>query len=354
MLKVQTERLFKYHKVMILVLIIMIAASRLVADRVMKSESVSPYKSDAVSERFDELLEQSEGMTLEECAQFIETRQLSSLKGGAEQDEITAVMLYRSELQKCFEVRGYRNYCLYGKGIVSIDIPKDINTNNEKYAGFAVPKVVNSDAFMKYLYMSSFSLIPVIILLLTAVLRADSYEKGVERQIMLSAERAGFHRVREWIMISVIALVCAAEQLSLLIMSGALGRNEYSSAPLQSVTGFTTSAFRGTITQFIVFIIARQLLSAVLCYQVFAILAQKLCSVKRYILAAFGITALMSLASYYIPELSPYMFASIGKTENMAYSLDYISIIDGSEAPLVIILMSSVICGLIIWRREEN
>lgn len=350
MFSMQLRNTFRYHLPVLIFVLLAIAASRLIGLRSIQSETYSPYMTTEVSTRFDDLLRQSEGMTLEERAHFITEQQSAAFLSATDQNEINAVMRYQSELQHCFEVRGYRNYGLYGKGIVSMDIPQDIK-NSRKYSGFAVPEVVNPDPFKKYLYLSSFSILPVIVMLLTAVLQADSYEKGVERQICLSAERAAFSRRRELIMILLITLICAAEQLSLLIISGAFFRAEYTTASLQSVTGFGSLSFRGTIVQVCVFTTVRQLLGALLCYELFALLAEKLCSVKKYILSALGAVALMSLAAFYIPELSPYMFAAVGKTENILRSLDYISLIDGSEAPVAIVLLSSLTGALAAVRR---
>lgn len=353
MLDIQMKHLFRYHAVLLVVLLSLIAASRAVGIKMMNSAAYSSYMSAETAEKFNELVKDTEDMTLEECAEYIDGEQTEALikKGGSA--KLDAINRYKMQLQNCFEVRGFRSYCRTGKGIVSLNMPPDLKINSQKYRGMEIPQVVNGDPFSKYLYLSTFSVMPFIIMLLVGVMSADGHEKGIYRQIDISAELKAFYKSREVLMIGLVVLICLADQLSLMMISGVLERPEYRTAAVQSVFGFGGSAFRARISQVIIWTAVKELLSGLLCYNIFTLTARHLCSMKKYIIACTAVISVMSVAAVYIPELAPYMFAGITDTNTVLYHLSYINRMDASEAPVVIIIMLSALAGLWQWRYQS-
>ena len=352
MLDVQLKHLFRYHAVLLVILIMLIAASRAVGIKMMDSADYKTYMSAETEEKFNEMLESTDGKSLEECAEYLERKREQSFMNQNNKAELDAVIRYQSELQNCFDVRGWRNYCRYGKGIVSLNMPEDLMSKPQKYRGFEVPQVVNGDPFSKYVYLSTFSVMPLLVMLLVGVMSADGHEKGVFRQVDISAELKVYYKSRELLMICLVIILWAADQISLMMISGVLERPEYSKAAVQSILGFGNSAFRAKISQVIVWTAAKELLCGLLCYNIFTLLARHLCSMKKYMIACTAMISVMSAAAVYISELAPYMFAGITDTNTVLYRLGYISRLDASEAPVVIIGMTSVLGGLCQWRYQ--
>ena len=353
MFDIQLKHLFRYHLILLLILILFIALSRVIGIKMMNSEKYKNYMSAETEEIFNEMVESTEGMTLEECAEYIERRQEQSFMKQDNKAELDAIMRYQTELQYCFDVRGWRNYCRYGKGIVSLNMPADLRSNSQKYSGFEVPQVVNSDPFSRYIYLSTFSAAPLLIMLLVGAMSADGHEKGIFKQVDISAELKAYYKSKELLMVILVLFICITDQLSLMIISGILERPEYSKAAFQSILGFGSSAFRARISQVIVWTSAKEIISGLLCYNIFTMLARHLCSMKKYIIACSAIISVMSAAAIYIPEFAPYMFAGITDTNNVLYRLGYINRMDASEAPVVIIGMASVLAGLWQWRYQS-
>lgn len=354
MLELQVKQLFKYHIVLISVIIAIIALSRVVGITLMKNDRFSQYMSPNTAVEFDKLLDSTSDMTLEECAEYIERKQTEAIINGEDKAVTEAITRYNTELQRCFAVRGYRNYSRYGKGIVSLNIPSDLKAAPEKYRGYAVPRVVNSDAFSRYIFLSSFSIMPIIVMLITAVLSADGLEKGVFKQTNISAEAKAFYRAKEIMTVVFICIIYIADQLSVMLLSGVFERPEYRTSSVQGIVGFGTSAFRGTISQVIMWVFIRGLLSMLLCYNIFELIAKALSSLKKYIIVCTSLTALLSVSAAYMPALSPYMFCGITKISDVLYDLDYVKSLDASEGLIVIISMCSLLGGLFVWRRENN
>ena len=351
--KLQLGQILKYHWASLLAALLLMALSRGAGMFLMGSRSFSPYLSPEAEEIFIELMEDSRDLTLEQSAAFLLDRQQQAFINGFDQPRQDALMRYQSCLQNCFEVRGYRSYARTGRGLVSLNFAEDIRTAPEKYRGFGLPSLADGDPFEKYLYLSGYSLMPIVIMLLTGTLTADGSQRGVFRQVELSAGSRGFYRGKRLIMTGLTVLLWALEELSLLIMTGALARTEYRSATLQSLPGWGTSAFRGSISQAMVFLSVRHLLCGLMCLELFTLLGMRLASVKKFILWCSGLIAVMSLAGHYVPALGPYMFAGLIPSGELLSQVSYIGPIDGSEAPAVIICFSALLGGLLTSGKRE-
>ncbi len=306
------------------------------------------YMTEKETEYYTQLLENTDGMSLEERYEYIFNYRIQSYQNINEEMN-NAISRYEDKLRYCYILNGVINYTKTGKGLVDAYMPSDLSENSRLYASLDKPTVINDEPFLKFLDLQSWNIMPILVLLITGVFIADSYEKRLHLVINVSRESKRFYRSRETVMAGFIFLIYSINFAADLLLSGYLSAG-YLNAAIQSVTYFIFSHINLTVGKTIVWLYVTQLLSLYICYSIFVLIARTVCSMKKYITASAAIIIIMSAFSIYLPDAAPYMFAAICDKKVLLSSISYIQIMDASEIVTVLFVYFMILAGVSAWR----
>ena len=314
MLSYELYRIFKKHAVLITAIVFMIAFSKALCLYLQSKESFIPYLSSVGRECFIKLLDESRGFSLDERTVFI-TEKTQTANTPSMQE---AASRYSSLLRGCYRVKGYTDYAKSGRGIIDQQVPDDLLSDSEFYASLDEPTVVDTDPYSRLIRLLSFDISPLWIMLFVGTLSADSYEKGVPRQTAITKNSCRYTAVRLICGLMLNMLIYTLSFAGDMLICEAV-QSDYMTASFQStgLSGKLDCTVMGSIL--LLFIIG--LVSCMICYFTFEILAKVLRSVRKYILAGGAIILSMSSAAVYISCLSPYLFAAVRDKGEMLSAL---------------------------------
>lgn len=349
MYKYQLKRLFSKYLLVILICVFAMAAVKAVVVISMNNVEIMSYLTKSQTEHYNGLLEESSGMSLAERAEYIYNYSLESSQNN-NADVLAAISKYNYRLDDCFVVEGVINYSKTGSGLVSAEIPLDLLENAQLYASLDQPEVINDEPFLKLLELQSWSIVPIVIMLVVGVFIADSYEKGIHLVINISKQAKKFYRSRELILAGFIFLLHGINFSADLLISGFDLSAEYMNATVQSVNFFGFSHINLTIGQVTGWLYVTSLLSVYICYGIFLLTARKARSMKIYITVCAGVIIIMSAFAIYLPNSAPYVFAAITDKNVMLRCIDYIPFIGASEIVTVLAVYLLILAGISAWR----
>jgi len=314
MIRYELYRIFKKHALVITAVILMIALSKALCSYLQSRESFSPYLSDEGRECFMQLLDESQGMSIDERTRFITDKQQTADTPYKQE----AASRYSSLLRGCYRVKGYTDYAKGGRGIIDQQVPDDLVSNKEFYAALETPTVIDNDSYMKLIRLLSFDISPLWTMLFVGALSADSHEKGVAKQAAIAKNSHPYTAIRLVCGLMLVSLFYTLSFASDMLICGAF-QSDYLTASFQS-TGLS-GKLECTVMGSILLLFLIGLVSCVVCFFTFEIFAKALCSVRKYILASGTLIVAMSSAAVYISRLSPYLFAAVRDKGEMLFVL---------------------------------
>ena len=345
----QIKRLFTKYLFLILACILSAAAIKILTIYRWKNDIARNYMSEKETGYYTQLLESTSEMSLEQRSKYIYDHRIE-LSENTDEELDDAINRYEDKLRYCYIINGIINYAKTGKGLVDAYVPNDLNENSVLYASLEKPTVINDEPFLKFLDLQSRSIMPIIVLLITGVFIADSYEKRLHLMINISKCSKQFYKSRETVIVIFIFLIYSIDFIVDLLASGYLASYGYMNAAIQSVPYFIFSHIDLTVGETIRWLYIVQLISLYICYNIFVLISRAVCSIKKYITISAAVIIVMSAFSSYFPEAAPYMFASICDKKMLLSSISYIKMIEISEiitTPFVFLL---ILVGILTWR----
>ncbi len=344
----QFKRLFGKYFFAVLIFIFVCFISKIYILNSFENDENYFYLDKKTSEYYDRLVELSEGMTLEECCKFINNYQLENSEK-LDKAQRNAVSRYRSDLQNLIAKKGEIDYCRTGSGIVSPLISDDVKSIPELLKKLDTPTVVNPQHFLKFLKLQSGDIFVIFLLIMVGFSAADDYEKRMNIAVDISKNSKSFYKNQEIIFLIMIFVFFTLNFIIDLLLTGNFNAGGYKNATIQSAFNVRSDV---TIIQTIIWLYFTRLFAVIISYQSFMIIAKKACSVKMYMIFAFGLIFLMSSAAVYLPFLSPYLFSAVGDKTDMISNIDYIKNFGISEMSVSAAAYLILICGLGIFRRR--
>jgi len=318
----QLKRLFTKYLFVILFCVLAAAVIKVITVYRWQNDPVKNYMTEKENGYYSQLLENTDGMSLEKRSEYIFNYRIKSSEN-IDEELNNAISRYEDKLRYCYILNGVINYAKTGKGLVDAYVPSDLSENSKLYASLDKPTVINDEPFLKFLDLQSWSIMPILVLLITGVFIADSYEKRMHLVISISKGSKLFYKSRETVIVIFILGIYSINFLADLSISGCLA-SEYTNASIQSVPYFIFSHINFTVGKTIAWLYVIQLLSLYICYSIFLLIARTVCSVKKYITVSAAIIIIMSAFSVYLPDVTPYMFAAICDKKVLLGSISYI------------------------------
>lgn len=345
----QLKRLFTKYLFVILICVFLAAVIKFITVYRRQNDLVRNYMTEKETEYFSQLLENTDGMPLEQRSEYIYDYRIKSYEN-TDEELNNAISRYEDKLRYCYILNGIINYAKTGKGLVDAYVPSDLSENSKPYASLAEPTVINDEPFLKFLDLQSWNIMPVIVLLITGVFIADGYEKRMHLVIDISKESKRFYRSRETVIVIFIFLIYSINFIADLSISGCSATRGYMNASIQSVPYFIFSHIELTVGGTIVWLYITKLFALYICYGIFVLIARAVCSMKKFITASAAIVIIMSAFSAYLPNAAPYMFAAICNKTALLSSIGYIGIIEASEIVTVMFVYFLILVGISAWR----
>lgn len=344
----QLKRLFTKYFLVILLCVLAAAVIKVITVYRWQNDLVRNYMTEKETEYYSQLLENTDGMPLEKRSEYIFNYRIRSSEN-IDEELNNAISRYEDKLRYCYILSGIINYAKTGKGLIDAYIPSDLSKNSRLYASLEKPTVINDEPFLKFLDLQSWNIMPVLVLLITGVFIADSYEKRMHLVINISKSAKLFYKSRETVIVIFIFLICSINFIVDLSISG-YSASGYINASVQSVPYFIFSHINLTVGKTIVWLYITQLLSLYISYSIFVLIARTVCSVKKYMTVSAAIIIIMSAFSVYLPDAAPYMFAAICDKKVLLGSVSYIQIIDASEIVTILFVYFLILVGVSTWR----
>lgn len=333
MYKYQLNRLFRKNLLpVVIILVILIGGKFLTAKLFYKDEYIKGEE----KEFFDFYVKKNIGLSADEKLEYINGESeriikiLSSIPEGEGRSdsliaENNAFSKYSSLLfSNVYILNGIQKYAETGKGLVSPYIPDDFYYTKDAYTDIREPDIINDHHFMLFLTLQSYSLIPVLILLLVGIFVADSYEKRIDLQASISAKNKDFFTSQEVVLSIFAGILMIINLLSDLIISGVLAHPYELTATLNSIPVFQFVPTDIALWQMAALMFSLEAIGGFICYHLFSIVAKYSRSTKKYMVTGLSVIVLATLISTVVPNQSAYFFTGISNRKNAIFGVKYL------------------------------
>lgn len=139
-----------------------------------------------------------------------------------------------------------------------------------------------------------------------------------------------------------------------LVISGLLSHSYELSQPLQSVRGYLFVPLNLSIIETIGLLTFLQLTGALICHELFMLIAALVRSSRKYMAATMAVVMLSTLIVRYFYKLNAYIPIAITDKERLLTAIEYSPKTRSTNIAAVMILPTAVLAGLCIIRAVRS
>lgn len=360
MFSYQIKRLFSKHLIALLIIAAAIALCKVLSVKVFYKEQVISKEAQVI---LDGYVKETLDMTAEKKFEYINEKafetnnKVQQLNANGEQiDKATKAQLdaqseYTSSLNwDVFVVLGVKEYANTGQGLVAPYVPSDFYYIKEAYTDVAEPDVINDHHFNLFITLQTYNIVSIFILLIVGLFVADSYEKRVDLQALISKNSKKFFISQEIVLSIFVGLLLILNLFTDLAVSGLLTHGYELSATLSSVRKYYLNPTGMTVFQTILLIFTIQSLGTYISYHIFRIAASALRSTKKYMIVALSLPVLSTLAARILPKYAIYFYTGLTNKSHLINSIKYIPEISATNIFIAIGIEAAILFGFGLFR----
>lgn len=159
------------------------------------------------------------------------------------QDYTAFLKSYKNHMFLCNLISFAEN----GEGVLSARIPDDFENLQDFYKKLDAPSIINEQPLNRYYFLQSINVVPIIVLILSAIVWGEHYENGVDKATLSTVKGKPYHTTLDVTLIIIGACFLTANEMVDLWYSGLLRYKYLWRCSVQSYDFFRYSQLKSSM-----------------------------------------------------------------------------------------------------------